>query len=311
MASTDNGGQVITFRYQQEGTAKGFNKLLTGVIPCGVISGGEFLIESDAKILISPLEMMIGDDSVTVHVETTSNAEVTVSASKPYVVAYFNWTELAENYVTFSAMSYDEITNTNYIILGKCEYIGTTLKRFDYTKKRWSFMKYNNAFLKSSGNAILPNLSVSYYETSSNTLGFTLTQGEAVIDGKYVSVNQKNIELTTENTTSILYINPSLSYARIDVAYLTANGTVGYVCGVDSSNPTQPDIPINTLMLARFNYTTEINGSTINKIYGSNITSVYTQNYIGEKKVNIESTEVIIPIDENTNTTETHYMLVI
>ena len=38
MASTDNGKQVITFRYQQEGTAEGFNKLLNGVIPTGVIS---------------------------------------------------------------------------------------------------------------------------------------------------------------------------------------------------------------------------------------------------------------------------------
>ena len=128
MASTDNGKQIITFRYQQEGTAEGFNKLLSGVIPTGVISGGELLRIDDSTVEISPMQMMIGDDNIIVHVQTTEKATVNVALEKPYVIATFNWSNLVNNYVNFEASSLANIpSNGNAIILGKCEFTGVTM----------------------------------------------------------------------------------------------------------------------------------------------------------------------------------------
>ena len=59
MASTNVGDQVITFKYQQEGTAEGFNKLLNNVIPTGIISGGNVIKQdSGSTVIISPMEMI-------------------------------------------------------------------------------------------------------------------------------------------------------------------------------------------------------------------------------------------------------------
>ena len=140
MASTDNGKQIITFRYQQEGTAEGFNKLLSGVIPTGVISGGELLRIDDSTVEISPMQMMIGDGNVIVHVQTTEGARVNVTLGKPYVIATFNWANLVNNYVSFEASSLVDIpSNGNAIILGKCEFSGQLMgSQFDYTRKTWS-----------------------------------------------------------------------------------------------------------------------------------------------------------------------------
>ena len=172
MASTDNGKQVITFKYQQEGTAEGFNKLLNGVIPSGVISGGELTKVNDSTVNISKMQLMIGDGNVIVHVETTETATVTVSSSLPYVIATFNWANLTNNFVTFESSALNTLPSTrNAIILGKCEFVGDVMSEtFDYTRKTWSSTHYNNDFLFNNS-----------YQTKSPSFNVTPLEGVSIL----------------------------------------------------------------------------------------------------------------------------------
>ena len=75
-SSVNNGNQTITFAYQQEGTAQGFNKILHGILPRGIISGGALTKNTNSEIYIAPMQMLIGDSDVTAHVETSEIATV-------------------------------------------------------------------------------------------------------------------------------------------------------------------------------------------------------------------------------------------
>lgn len=284
MANTDNGRQVITFRFQQEGTAEGFNQLLTGVIPTGVISGGELTKINDSTVSISKLHMLIGDGNVMVHVQTTENATVSVSYTQPYIVATFNWANLANNFVTFEQSALNTLPlNQTGIILGKCEFTGTTLDGFDYTRKTWSSIYYNNDFLFSNSyKTKSPSFNVTPLEGVSNIIGFMVGVGKAIINGKTVIINNDTpIYLSNDVSTAnnYDYINTYIANKRIDIAVLMDDGSVRYIMGEDSETPVPPKYPSNGLVLAEFLYTQNI---TTNKgILGSNITNIYNNNYKG------------------------------
>ena len=282
MASTDNGKQIITFRYQQEGTAEGFNKLLNGVIPTGVISGGELLRIDDSTVQISPMQMMIGDDNIIVHVQTKENATVNVTLEKPYVIATFNWSNLVNNYVNFEASSLTNIpSNRNAIILGKCEFIGTTMgSQFDYTRKTWSSSYLNNDFLfNNKYNTKSSSFNVTSLDNETE-LGFNVGAGSAIIQGKEVVINDDFKVVLSNNsshTSSFDYIDTSVSNGRIDIAVLMNDGSVRYIMGEDKVNPIPPKYPSYGLVLAKFTYP----ASPISKILGHQITNIYNNNYMG------------------------------
>lgn len=282
MASTDNGKQVITFRYQQEGTAEGFNKLLNGVIPTGVISGGDLVRKDNSTVKISPMQMMIGDGNVIVHVQTTEDATVNVASGKPYIIATFNWANLVNNYVTFEASSLADIPSSgNAIILGKCEFSGGELGiNFDYTRKTWSSSYLNNDFLFSNA---YNTKSSSFNVTSLDNelgLGFNVSAGSAIIRGKEVVINNDfkvSLSNDSSNMDSFYYINNSVSNGRIDIAVLMNDGTVRYIMGEDSQNPITPKYPSYGLVLAKFTYP----AGPFSKILGHQITNIYNNNYMG------------------------------
>lgn len=299
MASTDNGKQVITFRYQQEGTAEGFNKLLNGVIPTGVISGGELsrLGESNT-VNIAKMQMIITDGNVTVHVQTTELATVTLNSTTPYVIATFNWMNLVDNYVSFEAVNYSTLlTMQNVIILGKGEFEGANLlNTFDYTRKTWSpyAEKLNNDFLFTNPyNGKSPSFNVSYIENSDsslNIIGFNVGVGKGIISGKEVEI-RSNLEIRlSDNDDGYHRITKTVNRGRIDIAVLMSDSTVRYIMGKDSVNPQPPIFPSNGLTLATFTYS----AGQINYIRGSQITNIYNNNYrgfsptIGETKGEVE-----------------------
>lgn len=286
MASTDNGKQVITFRYQQEGTAEGFNKLLNGVIPTGVISGGELsrLGESNT-VNIAKMQMMITDGNVTVHVQTTELATVTLDSTTPYVVATFNWMNLVDNYVSFEAVNYSTlITMQNVIILGRGEFEGANLlNTFDYTRKTWSpyAEKLNNDFLFTNPyNGKSPSFNVSYIENSDssfNIIGFNVGVGRGIIAGKEVEIQINQEIRLSDNDDGYHRITKTVNNGRIDIAVLMSDSTVRYIMGKDSVNPQPPIFPSNGLTLATFTYS----AGQINYIRGSQITNIYNNNYRG------------------------------
>ena len=282
MASTDNGKQIITFRYQQEGTAEGFNKLLSGVIPTGVISGGELLRIDDSTVEISPMQMMIGDSNVIVHVQTTEKATVNVALEKPYVIATFNWSNLVNNYVNFEASSLVNIpSNGNAIILGKCEFTGVTMgSQFDYTRKTWSSSYLNNDFLfNNKYNTKSSSFNVTSLDDETK-LGFNVGAGSAIIRGKEVVID-KDFDVVLSNASSYKnsfnYINTTVSNGRIDIAVLMNDGSVRYIMGEDKVNPIPPKYPSYGLVLAKFTYP----ASLFSKILGHQITNIYNNNYMG------------------------------
>ena len=293
MATTDNGSQVITFKYQQEGTAEGFNKLLLGVIPTGVISGGELIRLDDSTVQITTLNMVISDGNVTVHVQTTENATVYVSTQKPYIVATYDWAYSINNYVSFEAMSLSEIPSDGYsIILGKCEFSGGTMSsNFDYTRRTWSSIYLNNSFLyENEYNTKTSSFNVTSLETEGE-LGFNVSAGSAIISGKEVTLSSYT-KVTLSNDESYIntynYINTSVSNGRIDIVVLMSDGSIRYIMGDDSQSLAVPKFPSNGLVLAKFTYSSGI----ISKIYGHQITNIYNNNYmsfsptVGEKKGN-------------------------
>lgn len=302
MASTDNGKQVITFRYQQEGTAEGFNKLLNGVIPTGVISGGELSRVGETNTVnIAKMQMMITDGNVTIHVQTTELATVTLDSTTPYIVATFNWMNLVDNYVSFEAVNYSAlITMQNVIILGRGEFEGANLlNTFDYTRRTWSpyAEKLNNDFLFTNPyNGKSPSFNVSYIENSDsslNIIGFNVGVGRGIIGGKEVEIQSNQEIRLSDNDEGYHRITKTVNSGRIDIAVLMPDSTVRYIMGRDSVNPQPPIFPSNGLTLATFTYS----AGQINYIRGSQITNIYNNNYrgfsptIGEMRGGVEINE--------------------
>ncbi len=284
MASVNTGNQLITFRYQQEGTAEGFNKLLCGVLPEGVISGGLLMKEeeSDTTIRVDPMQLLIGDGNVTVHVETRESFTMAVNSQKPFVVASFNWSQSVNNYVSFEAKSLTEINSMNHpIILGRAVILGGTLSsNFDYTRKTWCPSSKYNDYYYSSYNSSLPSFNVTPIENpTTNQYGFVVGKGKAIINGVLVEKNNEETIILTETDTNYHKININVSSGRIDIAVLMNDGSVRYIMGEDSSTPRAPNYPSNGLVIAEFKYTQNI--TPVFGILGSNITNIYNNNYMG------------------------------
>lgn len=285
MGNTNIGNQIITFRYQQEGTAQGFNKLLQGVTPTGIISGGELskVVNENNQVEITPMQMMISDGNVIVHVQTQENITLPVQSANPYIVAEFNWAQLVDNYVTFKCVNFSSLASKNLIILGKCEFNSnsqTLSGKFDLTRRTWSSTYLNNDFLFSYANnqPSLPSFRVSSIEPIGSTIGFTINRGEAVINGKRAYLNDSTICTLNDDTSSNKYINRTVNNGRIDIlVLLSAEGNtyeVKYIMGEDNANPVPPIYPPQGLVLAEITYPsgniTYINGSSIRNVYNNN-----------------------------------------
>lgn len=285
MASTNMGDQLITFRYQQEGTAEGFNKLLCGVLPEGVISGGELTKVSDSTVQIDRMQLLIGDGNVTIHVQTRELIpSVAINNNKPYIVASFNWAQSVNNFVSFEAKSLNDINSMNNpIILGKGVFIGANLStQFDYSRKTWCPSAKYNDFFYNSYNSRVPSFNITAIENPTNEIGFVVGKGRAIINGKYVEKTSEEKILLTENDTNyhkiVLGINSS--NVRIDIAVLMDDGSIRYIMGNQASEAEAkpPIYPSNGLVLAEFKYTTSINYN--DGILGYNIKNIYSNNYM-------------------------------
>lgn len=282
MASTNVGDQEITFKYQQEGTAKSFNKLLHGVIPTGIISGGKIIKQdSGSTVNIQPMEMIISDSEVTIHVKTNEYASVVVSTSTPYVVATFDWMDVVNNFVTFQAVSYTTLrTMNNVIIFGKCEMEGDNVLAIDETRRSDASssnacnhdFQYETEYRGKSSSFRVTSL-------EDNTLGFNIGEGKAIINGKTVEfTSQRNIELDNEDSDSPLYFNGNISNGRTDIIILKDDGNIEYIMGrdIEESVHLTPRVPNYGLLLA----TVSVPSGIQNIIKGSWINNVYNNNYI-------------------------------
>lgn len=279
MASTNLGDQLITFRYQQEGTSKGFNELLCGVLPEGVISGGELTKANDFTVQIEKMHMLIGDGDVVVHVQTREIISLAISSERPYIVASFNWSQSINNYVNFEAKSFNELNLMSHpIILGKGVYNGENLgTEFDYTRKTKCPFSYYTDFFYDFG---YPSFNVSPIENRGERIGFVVGKGKAIINGKMVEKISEEEIILQDNDENYHKINLTIetNKARIDIAVLMNDGSIRYIMGEQASSPKPPIYPSNGLVIAEFKYTTSITPSV--GITGNNIKNIYNNNYM-------------------------------
>lgn len=282
-STTNNGNQTITFSYQQEGTAQGFNKILHGILPRGIISGGTLSKgASDSYVNIAPMQMLIGDSGVTVHVETSESAEIKdASASKPIIIASFQWENITNSYVNFQAVHKNDIPD-NAIILGECIYNGSVLEvDFDYTRKTWSPLHHHNGFgWNNAYKTTSPSFNVvSKDDSTQNDFTLYIERGQAIIGGKIVINNNNMLPLILQTSSSSTenYFNTTVTYARTDIVVMQSSGLPLYIMGEDSSNSAPPLCPTDALVIARVDF----GAGTYQKITGDKITYVFNDNYYG------------------------------
>ena len=282
-STTNNGKQTITFCYQQEGTAQGFNKILHGILPRGVIQGGTLTKgASDSYVNIAPLQMLIGDNDVTIHVETAETAEIKdASASQPFIIATFQWENITNSYVNFQAVHKDNIPD-NAIILGECIYNGSILSvDFDYTRKTWTSSHYHNDFgWDNSYHTKSPCFNVTCDSSvGGGTYELIIERGEAIINGKYVSLdsNTNKLALQINNSSAEDYFNPVVNNGRTDIVILRSDKRLQYIMGDDDGGDSYPICRTNALTLARLTF----GAGTYQKFTGDKITYVFNDNYYG------------------------------
>lgn len=259
MGSTNNGKQILTFDYAQEGTAQGFNKIMHKLIPSGIISGGNLIKVTDGTVAISTFLSFFEDtnNGLGLRLETTDTANVLVTETNNWIVGRFNWLNIEENYMDFLGVAWDNIQSTD-IIFGKCIFNALgELTSFDTSRKSWSRSYYENFKSKYPNFCVLPNV-----PENDKVL---VCKGKGYINGK-------KVELTSESTQSISF-DLNVSNSRIDLVVINENSEIEVIKGEDSGDAKVPKCPINKLILAKVNLPsnpTSISGTFIENIYSVN-----------------------------------------
>lgn len=259
MGSTNNGKQILTFDYAQEGTAQGFNKIMYKLIPSGIISGGNLIKVTDGTVAISTFLSFFEDtnNGLGLRLETTDTANVLVTETNNWIVGRFNWLNIEENYMDFLGVAWDNIQSTD-IIFGKCIFNALgELTSFDTSRKSWSRSYYENFKSKYPNFCVLPNV-----PENDKVL---VCKGKGYINGK-------KVELTSESTQSISF-DLNVSNSRIDLVVINENSEIEVIKGEDSGDAKVPKCPINKLILAKVNLPsnpTSISGTFIENIYSVN-----------------------------------------
>lgn len=269
MGLVDNGKQILVFDYKQKGTSEGFNKLLYNMTPKGIIKGGTLVKNTDASIYVTPFLAFFEDISkkIGIRLETTENASVNVSVSKPFVIIRFSWLNLEDNFMDIISVSSTEIEETDFI-LGRCIFDSSTLTTFDYSKKSWAKSYYDKDI------DFEPSFLVSANEPYDNKL--KVGKGSAYINGKKVAFD-------IEKQTPTFDLN--VTNGRKDLVVINDDATISIIKGTDISSPVAPLFPVKGLVVAIVTLPpnpTSVNGSFVEYLYNNNFYSTQISNLVNE-----------------------------
>lgn len=264
----NNGGQVMTFDFKEQGTSRAFNKLNHRLFPQGILSmegeverGG-----NDTTVFIPPFRAVMQDDEnkVNVNLYTTETATVAVSPSRPYVIGRWEWQDMEDSYMDFRAVSFtgsgeDSLQPTD-IIFAKClfESNGTLNTVFDTTRRTWSKDYYEGI------NSREPNFKVMSTESSEgNTNTVTVGMGSGFIGGKKVEFVEQQMSPA---------INLSISNSKKILVSINASGQIVLTESEDVAEAPVPPFPANMLTVAILNLPANpsfIRGDFIEYIYNN------------------------------------------
>jgi len=233
MALVNTGGQNITFKFNQEGLSKDFNKIYYKIITAGIYDGGELEKINNSSVRLHPLTCYV-EDSVAelgVRVQTTENVTIEgVAEATPYIVIRFEWVEEEENYADFIAVDESSIT-TDDIIVGQAVYISGALQEtFDYTRREVGEISRSN--LGSQAEETTTDIDAYLYVQAKEppTNKVLIKKGFVVKENGDVEYKEQQ-DSPTFNTTTL---------GRIDLLYINEDGDFAVMEGMDSATPVAP-----------------------------------------------------------------------
>lgn len=265
--TVNNGGQVVTFDFRQDGTSQSFNRLNYRLMPRGILydEDASDILErfTDTEITIHPFRAILRDDSneVAINFYMTEDASVTVSPANPYIIGQWSWLNMEDCYMEFKAVQFENISPATDIILGKCLYENSVLVGFDNSRRSYSQDYYEHI------NQDRPDFFVHSTELSEGaTNTVRIGKGSAVIGGKRVTLTQE---------ISSPAINLNITNGKKILVSINASGEVVLTSSDDEASPTAPAFPSNMLTVAIITL-----GANPSAITGANIEYIYTNNFV-------------------------------
>lgn len=247
MGTENIGNQIITFRYYQPATSESFNKLNYIISESGIYRGGNLTKKDPTTVTVSALTCLITDsvDDVAIRVETTADADITVTESTPYVVLRMDWQNASLNYMDILSVSYGNIQFSD-LIIGRAIYEGGLLQTFfDYSRRDNSILYTDEQ--KKDNLLVLPT------EPYSNQVS---------VEGGTVIVNNKILNFSGGTSPAF----SSVTDGRVDLLAINDSGNLTVTEGTDAVSPVDPSFPDNSLVIARIT-----RGSGYSIINGSHI----------------------------------------
>lgn len=230
MGIYNHGTQDITYNYYETATAEDFNKRHLDIRPRGIYKGGYLTRVTDSKVTLSPFTLEIGDDDEQISSKSSEYATLegggpgaskldsgSISSTTPYIVFRWAFAEQSDNYVEIHAIASVAVALTNDIIIGKCVFSGATLTGFDYSSR--TFLNVQDIIMK--------------VEATIDTEMYVRIRAGRIQDGNnYILVSNQKI-----GPFSV----PSSPNSRIDLVYVSYNGTVSILQGSPSPSPVAPN----------------------------------------------------------------------
>lgn len=265
--TVNNGGQIVTFDFRQDGTSQSFNRLNYRLFPKGILydENATDILErfTDTEITIHPFRAVLRDDAneVAINFYMTEDASVTVSPANPYIIGQWSWLNIEDCYMEFKATQFENINPSTDIILGKCLYESSVLVGFDNSRRSYSKDYYEHI------NQDTPDFFVHSTELSEgNTNTVRIGKGSAIIGGKRV---------TFSTEVSSPPINLSITNGKKILVSINSSGEVVLTSSEDVASPTAPAFPSNMLTVAIITL-----GANPTAITGANIEYIYTNSFV-------------------------------
>jgi hypothetical protein len=260
MSSINNGNQILTYDYRQLIKSQEFNMLNYKLHTKGIYEGALLTKVTDSEIKVSPFVCLYEDEtsSVSVKIQTLSDASVSVSASNVWVIGRFIWLNTEDNYMDIIAVAKEDVQETD-MVFGRLQYDGSTLTtNFDYSQTSYNSkyeLKLHEAF------------PFRVYPTHPNGTTVEVDLGGPIYAyGKEIKFDVKKI--------SPAFTLP-VTNGRKDLVCIDSNDLlVKIVQGVDSSSPTISEMNEHYIPVAIITFP-----SGANKVKGSYINYIHPNNF--------------------------------
>ena len=249
MGAINYGTQIITYDYKNLLEGKSFNKSLHKVIPPGIcrtsLSDFTFLMSvvSNTTVTINPGVLYIqnkndtlSSPAQTARIETTAAFNLTtVSITDCWIIARFEWQDLANNYCDFLAVEKSEIVSTD-IIIGKVVYTGVNATGINYNEKTWNPVSVNS--FNSNGLRV-------YKRTTDPDNRLYISSCEAVWKNTANTIGGNTVDLTNSVTSGMISL----------IVFNSGSGSFSVLESTDTGSPTTPRITNRQIVIAKITRT--------------------------------------------------------